>query len=193
MQERQPSGCLTVWGRNGQGHSLHTISRLNHPPQTSRTTSVFHRRGGPMCPPSGNTFRFPPSEANAYHLGLRGNGTVWEHIPVVPHVQPIQTAHHGWTHGPAPTHRWGRIARTGIFWWTGCLRGGMAKAIPYEPGYPAPSRCFTVVADPCVYPAETPSGFLHLVRMRIIYRPGDPWRRPRLWLLSQSCESYRHL
>ena len=50
---------------------------------------------------------------------------------VVTYIGLIHSAHHGRTHGSAPTHRWERIAKTVIFWLTGCLRGGMAKAIPY--------------------------------------------------------------
>ncbi len=75
------------------------------PLQTSRTTLVLRRRGGPMCPPGRNTCRFPWPRANAYHLGFRKNGTFWEDITFATHVCPIPTAHHGRTLRSAPTHR----------------------------------------------------------------------------------------
>ena len=119
-----------------------------------------------MCPPGGNTFRFPPSEANAYRPGLRGNRTFWGHISFAPHIQPIQTAHHGRTLGSAPTHGGEGIAKTVSLWLTSCLQGRNGQGHSLRVGYFAPFRCFTVGADPCVRPAETRSGFLHLRRMR---------------------------
>ena len=55
LQGRESSGGLAACG-----------AKWPRPFPTSCTISLL-RWGGPMCPPGGNTFCFPPSGANTYH------------------------------------------------------------------------------------------------------------------------------
>ena len=69
-------------------------------------------------------------------------GSFWEDVTFVTHVWPIQAAHYrrilGFalrTNGKAPQ-------KIETFWWTHCLPGGMAKAIPYKRLAPPYARPF---------------------------------------------------
>ena len=56
LQGRESSGGLAACG-----------AEWPRPFPMSCTISLLRCRGGPMCPPGGNTFCFPPSGANTYH------------------------------------------------------------------------------------------------------------------------------
>ena len=97
LRKRGIFGKLLPARRNGQDRSLRSPfrspSKPAHPDEI-RTIEQFPRRGGPMCPPSRDNFHPHPTQANPHHL---------ETHPIVTHAKQIRTAHHGRTHGSAPT------------------------------------------------------------------------------------------
>ena len=127
------------------------------PRQISRTTSVFHRMVGSMCPLSRNTYWVPLPRANAYIPIFGKMGPFGKVLPLLPTCSlfevPSTSGHIGLrlrTNGKA-------LREMETFWLTHCLLGGMAKAIPYKClaashykafscKYLALPRCFSVRA-----------------------------------------------
>ena len=115
-------------------------------------------------------------------------GSFWEDVTLLPMFGPFKLPTTNGHLGPPLRTNGKAPQKIETFWWTHCLPGGMAKAIPYKhlappycmafsSKYRTLSRYFAVGADPCVRPAGTRAGFLSLRRMRTtpIYRKMDPF------------------